>query len=137
TDRERRWAGANNALRCGGPKAIGQVIGAMATDTGYDHEEMSGAVIEEIAKMQPRGAVLAEGRPLLDSPSWVARWVAAETLTMMKSKEDIPALQKLTTDKAKLSFYWGDQEGVDPKSKKPDPTLGERVNELLKTLNGA
>ncbi len=133
-DRQRRWVGANNALKCGGVKAIAPVAGALATDTGYDHDEMSGAVWEEIAKMSPKEQVLAEVRKLLDSPSWVARWIGIEALAAMKSKDDLPRIKALSGDKAKLTGYWGDQSGVDPKQKKPDPTLGDRAGELAKAL---
>jgi hypothetical protein len=133
-DRERRWTGANNALICGGPKAIAAVAEAMPTDTGYDHEEMTGAVSGQIAKLQPKDQALAETRKLLDSPSWVSRWIAIEALVAMKSKDDLPAIQKLQGDKAPLTGYWGDQSDVDPKEKKKDPTLGERATELAKSL---
>ena len=133
-DRERRWTGANNALLCGGAKAIGLVADAMPTDTGYDHEELTGAISGQIAKISPKEQALAETRKLLDSPSWVARWIAIEALAAMKSKDDLPAIQKLATDKAPLTGYWGDQSDVDPKDKKKDPTLGERATELAKSL---
>jgi len=133
-DRERRWTGANNALICGGPKAISAVADAMPIDTGYDHEEMTGAVSGQIAKLQPKDQVLAETRKLLDSTSWVSRWIAVESLAAMKSKDDLAAIQKLQTDKAPLTGYWGDQSDVDPKEKKKDPTLGERATEVAKAL---
>lgn len=136
-DRQRRWAGANNALKCGGVKAIEPVASALHTDTGYDHEEMSGAIWEEIKKMTPRDQALAESRKLLDSPSWVARWIGVEALGAMKSKDDLPRLKQLTGDKAKLVGYWGDQSDADPKAKKPDPTLGERTAEVVKALESA
>jgi hypothetical protein len=136
-DRQRRWAGANNALKCGGVKAIAPVANALHTDTGYDHEEMSGAVWEEIAKMTPRDQVLAEVRKLLDSPSWVARWIGVEALAAMKSKDDLPRIKALTGDKAKLTGYWGDQSDADPKARKAEPTLGDRAAELAKTLESA
>jgi hypothetical protein len=136
-DRRRRWVGANNALKCGGPKAIAPVAGALATDTGYDHEEMSGAVFDEISRMSPKDQALAESRKLLDSPSWVSRWIGIEALAAMKSKDDLPRIKALTGDKAKLTGYWGDQSGVDPKQKKADPTLGERAAELAKALESA
>src|SRR5206468_2309887 len=43
-NRQRRWMGANNALKCGGAKAIPLVAGALAPDAGYEHAEMGGAV---------------------------------------------------------------------------------------------
>ena len=133
-DRQRRWAGANNALKCGGVKAIAPVADALHTDAGYDHQEMSGAVWEELAKMTPRDQVAAELRKLLDSPSWVSKWIAVETLGLMKSKDDLAKIKSMTGDKTKLSGYWGDQEGVDPKDKKQDPTLGQRAAEVAKAI---
>ncbi|MCE9578857.1 MAG: hypothetical protein K8W52_37375 [Deltaproteobacteria bacterium] len=133
-DRQRRWVGANNALKCGGVKAIAPVAAALAPDSGYDREELSGAVFEEIAKMTPRDQVVTEARTLLDSPSWVSRWIGVEVLALVKSKEDAPRLSKLAGDKSKLAGYWGAQEGVDPKAKKVDPTLGARAAELAAAL---
>jgi hypothetical protein len=133
-ERQRRWTGAYNALLCGGPPAIGQVAEAMPTDTGYDAAEMTGSVSGEIAKLQPKEQALAESRKLLGSSSWVARWIGIEALAAMKSKDDLPAIQKLQTDKAPLTGYWGDQSDVDAKDRKKDPTLGERAGELAKAL---
>jgi hypothetical protein len=133
-NRQRRWVGANNALKCGGVKAIPMVAGALAPDAGYDHAEIAGAVWEEIAKMSSKDQVLGEVRKLLDSPSWVSRWIAIESLAAMKSKDDLPRIKQLTGDKTRLTGYWGDQSGVDAKAKKADPTLGERAAELAKTL---
>ncbi len=133
-DRQRRWVGANNALKCGGVKAIALVAAALAPDSGYDREELSGAVFEEIAKMTPRDQVVAEARALLDSPSWVARWIGVEVLALVKAKDDAPRLAAMSGDKAKLAGYWGAQEGVAAKDKKVDPTLGARATELAAAL---
>jgi hypothetical protein len=133
-DRERRWVGANNALKCGGVKAIAPVAAALAPDSGYDREELSGAVFEEIAKMSPRDQVLAECRTLLDSPSWVARWIGVEVIGLLKSKDDVPRLLKLGGDRGKLAGFFGAQEGVAAKDRKIDPTLGARAAEIAAAL---
>jgi hypothetical protein len=59
--------------------------------------------------------------------------VAVEGLAAMKSTEDIPRLQAVNSGE-KLIGYWGDQSGVDPKDRKPEPTLGQRAKELAARL---
>jgi len=133
-DKQRRWVGANSALRCGGAKAIAPVAAALPTDGHYDHAELKGAVWGEIGRMSPRSAVVEEARKLLDSPSWVARWIGAESLAELKSKDDLDRLKKMTGDRAKLVGYWGPQDDVPKDQRKKDPTLGERIGELVKSL---
>jgi hypothetical protein len=133
-DRRRRWTGADNALICGGPPAIGPVAEAIPTDASYDKDDVHDTLVKRISRMQPREQALAETRKLLDSQSWVSRWIGVEVIAELKSKDDLAALQKLASDKAPLAGYWGDQSDVDPKEKKKDPTLGERATEVAKSL---
>ena len=127
-----RYVGANNAIQCGGAKAIADVANALPTNIKYDHAEIGGAIWTVIAKLSPREPVIAALRPLLTSKSWVARWIAIESLAAMKSTEDGPKLRAMANDRAPLQGYWGDQSGAKPK--KPDPTLGQRAAELAKSL---
>jgi hypothetical protein len=46
----------------------------------------------------------------------------------MKSTEDAPRIAALSSNKARLTGYWGETEG------KPDPTLGQRAKELAGQL---
>ena len=132
-----RYVGANNAIRCGGAKAILDVAHALPPSGQYRREEIGGAVWQEIARASPRDQVLTSLRDLLDDPSWVARWIAIEGLAEMKSKEDIERIRALSKDSARLSGYWGDQEDVPAKDKKKDPTLGQRAQELAAKLGSA
>lgn len=126
-----KYVAANNALRCGGVKSIGDVVRALP-DGAYVKEELTGAVAGEIAKMTPKDQVLNTLRQLLDDKSVVARWTAVEALGMMKSVEDKPKIEKLATVKDQLVGYWGDNgEG------KKDPTLGQRAKEVADQLGGA
>ncbi len=119
-----KYVAGNNALRCGGTKSIGEVVRALP-DGAYVKDELTGAIAGEIAKMTPRDQVLAALRQLLDDKSVVARWVAIEALAAMKSVEDRPKIEKLSTVKDPLVGYWGENaEG------KKDPTLGQRAKEL-------
>jgi len=129
-----RWVGANNALKCGRTEAIVPVAEALPVKGEYEHEAMAGAMWEEIARMTPRDRVLTEARTLLGSGSWVARWIGAETLAKLMSKEDVGRLRALAGDRAKLDGYWGDQSETPKKERKPELTLGRRVEELVKAL---
>ena len=129
-----RYVGANNAIRCGGPKAIVDVAHALPTAGQYRHEEIAGAVWQEVARASPRAQVQAALRDLLDDPSWVARWIAIEGLAEMKSKEDTERIRALSKDSTRLTGYWGDQEDVPAKERKKDPTLGQRAQELATKL---
>jgi len=125
-----KYVTANNALRCGGVKAIGDVVRALP-DGAYVKEELTGRIAGEIAKMTPRDQVLTTLRQLLDDRSTVARWTAVEALTMMKSVDDRPRIEKLSTVKDRLVGYWGDNaEGNQ------DPTLGQRAKELADQMGG-
>lgn len=131
-----RYVGANNALRCGGAKAVVDVAHAMPQVGEYVATEIGGAIWSEIAKASPREEVLAALRTLVADPSWVARWIAIEALAAMKSKEDIERIRGLSGDTTKLTGYWGRQDDVPAKDRKKDPTLGQRAKELATALGG-
>ncbi len=128
------WVGVNNALRCGGVDAIVGAVEALSTSGSYDHEELAGAVVGEIARMAAKDRAVAEARKLLDSRSWVARWVGAEVLVKLGSKADADRLAALGKDKARLVGYWGDQSDLPKKERKAEPLLGAHVATLVATL---
>lgn len=128
------WVGANNALRCGGADAIVDVVRAMPTGGSYEHEALQGAVIGEIARMSPPAQVVGAARELLDEKSWVARWVGAEVLAAVGSKEDKARIEALRKDRTRLHGYWGDQSELPKAERKAEPTLGERAAELAAKL---
>jgi hypothetical protein len=124
-----KYATTQQALRCGGSKAIPSVLRALP-DVAYTQDELVGATAKEIKDMAPRAEVLASLRELLNDKSRVARWAAIETLAEMKSVEDAPRLAAIASSE-KLVGFWGDPA-------KPDPTLGQRAKELSGQLsNGA
>jgi hypothetical protein len=123
-----RYFGPDAALKCGGVKAIKEVVRAMP-DQAYEKAKLEGTVVLDISKMNPRDQVLAELRDLLNDKSRMARWVAIETLAAMKSKEDAARIAQVKGNE-KLIGFWGDQSGTDPAARKSDPTLGQRAKEL-------
>jgi hypothetical protein len=130
-----KYVGAQAALRCGGPAAIGEVVHALP-DMPYDHKELLGGVAGEIAQLSPRDQVLTAVRALLDDRRMLPRWVAVETLAAMKSVEDAPRLAAIKSGD-RLVGFWGDQSGLAGKDRKPDPTLGQRAKELADQLQKA
>lgn len=123
-----KYVGADNALKCGGVPAIPQVVHALP-DGPYDQADLGGTVVLDIAGMTPRDQVLTALRALLGEKSRLSQWVAIETLTAMKSVEDAPRIAAVQS-KDVLVGFWGDQSDLDPKERKPDPTLGQRAKEL-------
>jgi HEAT repeat protein len=132
SDPQFKYVGAENALSCGGVAAIKEVVRALP-DTAYDKEELVGAVAGVIAKQTPRDQALAAVRELLNDPGRVPRWVAIEALAAMRSTDDVPRLLAVKAND-RLVGFWGDQSGVDPKSRKPEPTLAQRAKELAEQL---
>jgi len=128
-----KYVAAYNALKCGGPKAITEVIRALPDQGAYVKDELQGSVSGEIAKMSPKDQVQAALRELLGDKSTVARWVAIEALAAMKSTEDASKIAALSGSKDKLVGYWGER---NPENK-PDPTLGQRAKELADQLGKA
>jgi hypothetical protein len=127
-----KYVAADSALKCGGLPAAKDVVNALP-DGPYQQEELVGGVVVDITLMTPRAQVLQTFRDLLSEKGRIPRWVAVEGLAAMKSTEDIPRLQAVNSGE-KLIGYWGDQSGVDPKDRKPEPTLGQRAKELAARL---
>jgi hypothetical protein len=132
SDETFRYVGPDAAVKCGGVKAIKDVLRTMP-DLPYEQKRLEGSVVLAISKLSPRDQVLAELRDLLNEKSRMARWVAAEALAAMKSVEDAPRLAGVKGAE-RLVGFWGDQAGVDPAARKPDPTLGQRTKELSDRL---
>lgn len=131
-DQQFKYGATFNALQCGGPKAIVEVIRALPDEGAYWKEELQGSISGEIAKMTPPDQVKAALRELLQGKSTVARWVAIEALAAMKSTEDASKIAALSGDKNRLVGFWGER---NPEGK-PDPTLGQRAKELAAQLGG-
>ncbi|HEY6034799.1 MAG TPA: hypothetical protein VIV58_11080 [Kofleriaceae bacterium] len=127
-----KYVAADSALKCGGLPAAKDVVKALP-DGPYRQDELVGGVVVDITLMTPRAQVLQTFRDLLAEKGRIPRWVAIEGLAAMKSTEDIPRLQAVNSGE-KLVGYWGDQSGVDPKDRKPEPTLGQRAKELAARL---
>jgi HEAT repeat protein len=125
-----KYVAAFNALKCGGAKAVTEVVRALPDQGAYVKDELQGSISGEIARMSPRDQVLAALRELLGDKSTVARWVAIEALGAMKSVEDAPKIAALSGNKDKLVGYWGER---NPENK-PDPSLGQRAKEVSAAL---
>lgn len=124
-----KYVAATYALRCGGPKAIGEVLRGLPDPGAYEQGELAGSVVAEIAKMTPRDEVQAALRPLLDDKSTIVKWVAIEALAAIKSVEDAPRIAALSSRTDRLTGYWGGAPG------KEDPPLGQRAKELAEQLS--
>lgn len=125
-----RYLGPDHALKCGGLKALKDVVRAMP-EQAYEKESLAGSVVLAISKLQPREQVLVELRDLLADKSLIARWVAVETLAAMKSVEDAPKIASVKGGGDKLVGYFGDDRS------KPEPSLGQRAKELANQLGKA
>jgi hypothetical protein len=128
------WVGVNNAVRCGGPEALARVAEALPTSGKYERAVLGGSTWETFASIGKRDGFIAAARALLGSKSWVARWIAIETLGALSAKSDAAAVAALAKDKAKLAGYWGDQEELPKAERKQEPTLGQRASEIAGTL---
>lgn len=122
-----RYSIPNNALRCGGPPAIQQVVRAIP-DLDYPRDNVQGSFSDEIARMKPREQVLEQLHGLLGDKQKMSRWIAIEALATMKSVDDAPKIKALSGARDKLTGYWGDDHA------KPVPTLGARAQELADSL---
>lgn len=129
-----RWVGANNAIRCGGAKALVEVAGRLSTGGSYEQSILSGAIVAPLSTLGDREGLLAAARELTGHPSWVARWIGLEALASLGGKAEAARIAGLAKDKAKLVGYWGDQSGLPKAQQKAVPTLGQRATELGATL---
>lgn len=128
-DSQFKFAIANNALRCGGPRAIGDVVRELPDAGVYPRDQVERRISAEIVRMTPRDQAQAAARALLAEPSTVARWVGMEALAAMKATDDAPRIAALAGNRERLVGYWGEKaDGRD------DPTLGQRARELATQL---
>ena len=124
-----KFVAANNALKCGGTKAILDVVRALPDAGAYARDQVTGAISGEIARMSPRDQAEAAARALLSDRSTVAKWIGMETLGAMKATGEASEVAALASSRERLIGYWGERaEG------KEDPTLGQRAKELSALL---
>lgn len=129
-----RWVGANNAIRCGGAKALPIVAAQLSPGGAYEQGQLLGAVVTPLTSLGDREGLIAAARALVSEKSWVARWIGIEALAALDAKADAGLVAGLAGDKTKLNGYWGDQSALDKKDQKPVPTLGQRATELAAKL---
>lgn len=133
------WVSANAALRCGKAQALVPVADALPQGREYAAEELEGAILEPMLVLDDKAAVAEQARTLLTSGSWIARAIGVELLGRLAIREsaraDAEAVRKLTGDRTPLKGWWGDQKGISPKQQKAVPRLGERAQEVAKTLD--
>ncbi len=123
-----KYVAASAALACGGVTSIGEVVRALP-DGAYEQRALEGGIAIEISKLTPKPQVIAAMRELLAGPSTLGKWIAIETLAILKSTDDVAALTALGSSKQPLPGYWGDNP-----DNKPAPTLGQRATELATSL---
>ncbi|TMQ02899.1 MAG: hypothetical protein E6J91_49365 [Deltaproteobacteria bacterium] len=124
-----KYVAAHNGLKCGGTKAIVDVVRALPDAGTYARDDLNGAISGEITRMTPRDQAQAAARALLGEKSTIARWVGIEALAAMKASEDAPRIAALSSSRERLAGYWGERsEGRE------DPTLGQRARELANQL---
>jgi hypothetical protein len=124
-----KYVVANNALKCGGTRAIVDVVRALPDTGAYAKEQVNGAISGEIAKMSPRDQAQAAARDLLGERATISKWVGMEALAAMKATEDAPKIAALASSRERLIGYWGERgEG------KEDPTLGQVARQLSAAL---
>lgn len=128
------WVAVNNSLRCGGPGAMARIAEALPTGGSYDHRDLGGATWANLGALGQRDELVAAARAMLASRSWVARWIAVESLGALQAKSDADQVSKLAADKTRLVGFWGDQKDVPKAERKADPTLGQRASEIAATL---
>jgi len=124
-----KFVAANNALKCGGTKAILDVVRALPDAGAYAKDQVTAAISGEIAKMTPRDQAQAAARTLLSERSTVAKWIGMEALAAMKATGDAPEVAALASSRERLIGYWGERGDG-----KEDPTLGQRARELSALL---
>ena len=132
-----RWVGVNNALRCGGADAlvkIAELLPSSGVTASYDAEVLGGSLWKSLGAIGQRDALVTASRGLLESKSWVARWIGAEALGALQSKSDAARIAALAKDKARLTGYWGDQSELPKAERKVEPTLGQRAQEIAQGL---
>jgi hypothetical protein len=128
-----RYLVAMKAIQCGGVAALASVVRALPRGP-YDARSLQGTIIDAIHGLTPRDKVLAELRELLADRDTLVRWVAIEGLAVLRSTTDASKIAALAAEQGRLVGYWGDQNRVDPKDRKSDPTLGQRAKQVAEQL---
>ncbi len=129
-----RWVGVDSALRCDAVAALPAVALSLPVQGSYARDVLGGAVWSTLATMTARkDAIAGAARQMLSNRSWVARWIAIETLGQLGGPADVELLGKLARDGARLNGYWGD-DSLPPSKRKPTPTVGSRAAEIAAAL---
>ena len=129
-----RWVGVDSALRCDPASALPAVALSLPVRGRYARDVLGGAVWQTLGAMTARkGDIAATARQMTSNKSWVARWIAIETLGQVGGPADAELVAKLARDSAKLDGYWGD-DGLPANKRKPAMTLGTRAGEIAAAL---
>jgi hypothetical protein len=120
------WRAVEFGLKCGGLDAIVPIAEALPQNADYNQKIVAKYFV---GRIEPgvRAKAVQSARTLLQSKSWVARFVGIELLADAGGKADAAELRKLAKDKTRLRGFArepGDEEG---KKRPKDPTLGERA----------
>lgn len=129
-----KWVGVDSALRCDPVAALPAVALSLSPGGKYPRDVIGGATWLTLGASAARKAeVAAAARPMLTNRSWVARWIAIETLGQVGGPADADVVARLARDPARLDGYWGD-DGLPAKQRKPPMTLGARAGEIAAAL---
>jgi hypothetical protein len=129
-----RWVGVDSALRCDPVAALPAVALSLSPRARYPKDVLGGVTWLSLgATAVRRDEIAAAARQMLGNRSWVARWIAIETLGQLGGKGDAELVARLSRDGARLEGYWGD-DGLPPAQRKPSPTLGARAAEIAAAL---
>jgi HEAT repeat protein len=129
-----RWVGVDSALRCDPVAALPAVALSLSPRGRYARDVLGGSTWQALAMATGRKDEIANAaRQMLGNRSWVARWIAVETLGQLGAPADADVVAKLSKDSAKLEGYWGD-DGLPAKQRKPAMTLGTRAGEIAAAL---
>ena len=129
-----RWIGVDSALRCDPVAALPAVALSLPPRGRYPRDVLGGATWVTLGTASARkDEIAAAARQMLSNRSWVARWIAIETLGLVGGKADADLVAKLGRDSARLDGYWGD-DGLPARQRKPAMTLGARAAEIAAAL---
>ena len=129
-----RWVGVDSALRCDPVAALPAVALSLSPRGRYARDVLGGAIWQSLgAATVRRDEIAGAARQMLGNRSWVARWIAIETLGQLGGKPDADLVAKLGKDNARLDGYWGD-DGLPANKRKPVMTLGARATEIAAAL---
>ncbi len=98
-----------------GVKALTKLLETLPVGYTYKKVDLTDFVENDIVKLGAKA--LPAMRSALESKSWIAKLIAVHVLSRIGTTEDVPALEKLTSDGTKLrGWAGGDTVGTEAKA---------------------